>query len=116
MSRLRKRLVNYYADEGLEQPLRIVIPAGTYAPEFEPLTVGVPVPAELRPPPPSAWRTHGRAAAIAASVLLVAAMSIIIFRASRPTAKPSAPGRTSLDCDPGTAVGTRHVVRILAGS
>src|SRR3954452_22857570 len=47
MSRLRKRLVNYYADEGLPQPLRIVIPAGTYAPAFEPLTVGVPMPAEL---------------------------------------------------------------------
>src|SRR5689334_17850694 len=47
MSRLRKRLVNYYADEGLRQPLRIVIPAGTYAPEFEPLTTDVPIPAEL---------------------------------------------------------------------
>src|SRR5438270_9339881 len=67
MSRLRKRLVNYYAEEGLEQPLRIVIPAGTYAPEFEPLTAGVPVAAELRPPPPSAWRKRGRAAAIAGS-------------------------------------------------
>src|ERR1051325_2730660 len=44
MSRLRKRLVNYYADEGLPQPLRIVIPAGTYAPAFEPLTVDVPMP------------------------------------------------------------------------
>src|SRR3954471_100240 len=41
MSRLRKRLVNYYADEGTQQALRIVIPAGTYAPEFEPQTLGV---------------------------------------------------------------------------
>src|SRR5438874_11098914 len=65
MSRLRKRLVNYYADEGLEQPLRIVIPAGTYAPEFEPIPTGAPAPAELRPPPPGAWSRHGRIAAIA---------------------------------------------------
>ena len=116
MSRLRKRLVSYYADEGLHQPLRIVIPAGSYAPEFEPLTKGVPMPAELRPDLPSPWRKHGRAAAIAASILLVTDMSIIVFRAPRPTAKSSAPGRTSLDRDPGPGVGARHPVRILAGS
>src|SRR3954470_22408543 len=39
VSRLRKRLRQYYAEEGAHQPLRIVIPAGTYQPEFELTTV-----------------------------------------------------------------------------
>src|SRR5689334_2483379 len=34
MSRLRKRLRDYYAAEGAHQPFRIVIPSGTYQPEF----------------------------------------------------------------------------------
>src|SRR5881227_2240502 len=72
MSRLRKRLVNYYAEEGLQQPLRIVIPAGTYAPEFEPQAIGVTMPADLPPAPPSPWRKHGRAAVMATSILLLA--------------------------------------------
>src|SRR5438270_12583138 len=38
VSRLRKRLRNYYADEGSRDTLQIVIPAGTYQPEFEPRT------------------------------------------------------------------------------
>src|SRR3954451_22965885 len=36
VSRLRKRLRNYYEDKGAHHALRIVIPAGTYQPEFEP--------------------------------------------------------------------------------
>src|SRR5947207_15001368 len=47
MSRLRKRLVSYYADEGMQQALRIVIPSGTYAPEFESQTLSVATPADL---------------------------------------------------------------------
>src|SRR5450432_64748 len=38
MSRLRKRLRSYYAGEGSQQAFRILIPAGTYQPEFEPAT------------------------------------------------------------------------------
>src|ERR1041385_7604940 len=49
MSRLRKRLVSYYADEGLQQALRIVIPPGTYAPEFEPQAQVVQTPADSPP-------------------------------------------------------------------
>src|SRR3954453_20282576 len=33
VSRLRKRLRNYYTEEGAHHGLRIVIPAGTYPPE-----------------------------------------------------------------------------------
>jgi len=115
MSRLRKRLVNYYADEGLQQPFRIVIPAGTYAPDFEPLTVSVPMPAEMRPSAPSRWRTNGPAAATVA-VLLVGTVAVIVFRAPHPTPAPTAPFRTSPDRVPGVAVGAAHPVRILAGS
>src|SRR5689334_12505139 len=66
MSRLRKRLVSYYADEGSQQALRIVIPAGTYAPEFESQTMraAMPMPADLPPAPPSLWKKHGLAAVI----------------------------------------------------
>src|SRR5689334_14690462 len=39
VSRLRKRLRSYYAGEGAHHTLRIVIPAGTYQPEFEPQTL-----------------------------------------------------------------------------
>src|SRR3954467_2689020 len=92
VSRLRKRLVNYYAEEGLEQPLRIVIPAGTYAPEFDPLTRAAPAPAELRPAPPGAWRRRGPIAVLSASLLVVAAVAIVAFRAPRPTATSGAPG------------------------
>src|SRR5947209_7169499 len=35
VSRLRKRLRNYYAQEGLDHDLQIVIPSGTYQPLFE---------------------------------------------------------------------------------
>ena len=59
MSRLRKRLINYYADEAIQQPLRIVIPAGTYAPEFEPQTTGVVMPADVAPAPSSPWSKYG---------------------------------------------------------
>jgi len=34
VQRLRKRLDEYYSDEGREDPLRIVIPSGHYIPEF----------------------------------------------------------------------------------
>src|SRR5437660_5095919 len=35
VSRLRKRLRNYYEHEGSHHSLQIVIPPGTYQPEFE---------------------------------------------------------------------------------
>jgi len=116
MSRLRKRLVNYYADEGIQQTLRIVIPPGTYAPEFEPQTLGVAVPADLQPIPRGLRRKYGLATAIAASVLLVAAVAVIVFRTPRSSTMPASQVRTPLDRDPGVAAAIPHPVRILAGS
>src|SRR3954452_19032991 len=42
VSRLRKRLLKYYRNEGAHHALRIVIPAGTYQPEFEPGIEAIP--------------------------------------------------------------------------
>src|SRR5947209_20549806 len=39
VSRLRRRLRSYYEHEGAHDALQIVIPAGTYQPEFEPRSV-----------------------------------------------------------------------------
>lgn len=35
-ARLRRRLTKYYSGDGRDDPLRIVIPKGTYVPRFEP--------------------------------------------------------------------------------
>src|SRR3954454_9006840 len=65
VSRLRKRLRNYYADEGSQQNLRIVIPAGTYQPEFEPQPVAL-SPATVTPPhSPNTSRRRFMVAALA---------------------------------------------------
>jgi hypothetical protein len=116
MSRLRRRLVSYYADEGAQQPLRIVIPAGTYAPDFEPFTTGVVTPAELLPPTPIPKKKAGRSIAISASLVLAAVMLVIFLRAPRPTTNSGTPVPTALDRDPGASAGAPQPVRILAGS
>src|SRR4051812_5832538 len=61
VSRLRKRLKNYYADEGAHHTLRIVIPSGTYQPEFEAIATESPAsaPSEIRPLPPDLPSTGG---------------------------------------------------------
>ena len=116
MSRLRKRLINYYADEGTQQALRIVIPAGTYAPEFEPQTTGAPIPADLPPARGTLWSRHSPAIAIAGLILLVAAAAVVFFRAPRTTTTPKPQVRAAVERDGGAAAGAARPVRILAGS
>ena len=77
---LRKRLEEYFAGDGRDEPLRIVIPRGTYVPVFAPNPVAtVPEPAEegeLLPFPatPAVTRPWRRfAPAIAAAAVLMAA-------------------------------------------
>src|SRR5262245_29529244 len=50
VSRLRRRLQRYYETEGAGSPIRIVIKAGTYRPEFERVNAFEPV--EITPPGP----------------------------------------------------------------
>jgi len=55
MSRLRKRLRDYYEEEGMDAALRIVIPAGIYQPEFEPRTLLSATPSSIPAVPPTTW-------------------------------------------------------------
>jgi hypothetical protein len=88
-SRLRQRLELYFSEEGLDEPIRIVIPRGGYVPLFEPrLTPVVPMltPAVLPEQPAGKLEVQGpfwgsRSAAIAWSlvaILLVAMVTILL--------------------------------------
>jgi hypothetical protein len=56
MRQLRKRLDDYYAAEGKDEPFLIVIPKGTYVPVFEPReVVAPPVPIPEPVPPVRLW-------------------------------------------------------------
>jgi adenylate cyclase len=79
--RLRRRLVEYYASDGAADPIRIELPRGTYAVEYEFATAAAEeVPAEPVPEPPPAvergaipWRgvaaAFGALFAVAAGVI-----------------------------------------------
>jgi hypothetical protein len=88
-SRLRQRLETYFREEGLDEPIRIVIPRGGYVPVFEPRST--PVEPMLTPtvvPEPPSGKFDGpasfpgsRSAAIAWSlvaILLVAMVTILL--------------------------------------
>jgi adenylate cyclase len=81
--RLRRRLVEYYASEGVGDPVRIDLPRGSYAVEYRAVAPSA-VPAAPPPPPaaeappasnPFPWR---RVAGVLA-VLLVAAAAAIVW-------------------------------------
>lgn len=95
---LRQRLDDFYAEEGREEPLRIVIPRGSYIPHFEPHTqvphVGlahlpeIPSPLSVLPPhhsnerstAPGFWSTRSsRITIIAAAIALL----IVVVYAGR---------------------------------
>jgi hypothetical protein len=116
VSRLRRRLRNYYADEGARQAIRIVIPAGTYQPDFEPQAPAFPVPTVVPQSPPKRWRRFALNAGVAASILFTVALMAVLFRNARQSAAPSTAVRTSQDRDPLPAGGAMRPVRILAGS
>src|SRR4051812_2266405 len=88
VSRLRKRLRNYYAEEGSRHDLQIVIPAGTYQPEFEPRTPPFESPAAI---PPQVWWKHTRIAWAAAPILLSVALLVVLARDRHPVAAISTP-------------------------
>ena len=119
VSRLRKRLLNYYEHEGFDHPLRIQIPAGTYQPEFERFALTIVDPAGLRSPTqrPLRWR-FAVAAALAASGLLIGGLAV--FLKAPGTADVSAAARKGLPegltAIPPPAAESPHPLRILAGS
>ena len=88
-SRLRQRLELYFSEEGLDEPIRIVIPRGGYVPVFEPrLTPVVPMlaPTVVPEQPAGKLEVRGsfwdrRSAAVAWSlvaILLVAMVTILL--------------------------------------
>src|SRR4051794_37599211 len=92
MSRLRKRLRNYYENEGADQVVRIIIPAGRYEPEFEQATPSPESPPVDIPPIP-AKRSNKRTLIvwIALPIVLALATLIMLFRAPRQAAVTPAP-------------------------
>jgi hypothetical protein len=88
-SRLRQRLELYFREEGVDEPIRLVIPRGGYVPVFEPrLTPVVPMstPTVVPEQPPDKLDVRGsfwgwRSAALAWSlvaILLVAMVTILL--------------------------------------
>ena len=79
--RLRRRLVEYYASEGITDPVKITLPRGTYAAEYEYATVAeqaapVPTPSAASAQRPQPWRY----AAFMLCVLLVGAVGVIAWQ------------------------------------
>ena len=133
VSRLRKRLRNYYAEEGSHHTLRIVIPSGTYQPEFESLApeamgltgsetqaAGGAAPGEIGtvtmdPPPAASGR---KLLAWGAAVAVLLAIAVLAIRLRDPNAKPAAtvPAKAAQNLAPRPAGSAPEAVRILAGS
>lgn len=124
INRLRKRLADYYAQEGAPHSVRIGIPVGQYVPDFQKIAGPVPVPNEEPAPSPSAPASPSRrfrlmALAAGSAVLVLIAAVVVLFvlwhsRQKPPAAslqppQPAVAGPT-IGLPPGDAV------RILAGS
>jgi len=82
--RLRRRLVEYYAGEGSADPVRIALPRGTYAADYQfACAAEKPLPAPPPPPEASPRGAHAwRYAALTLGALLVCAVGIIAWQQS----------------------------------
>jgi len=132
-NRLRKRLAEYYAEEGANHQLQIVIPVGQYVPEFRPCAVHAPE----APAPPVAvaaapargarilwenWLRPSRSRALglttALVVLLLGYAGLFIFHLRQPATPPAppigSPQNPITDSEFGPPAGEE--VRILAGA
>lgn len=74
--RLRQKLAAYYAGEGHEDPVRITLPKGGYAPRFEVVAAAAPppppVPVSVRAAPVPGHRRPGRIAFLTAALIAIA--------------------------------------------
>lgn len=80
--RLRRRLVEYYAGEGIADPIKITLPRGTYAVEYQYASAAEHAAAAApTPPAASAQRAQPwRHAALMLSALLVGAVGVIAWQ------------------------------------
>jgi hypothetical protein len=90
--RLRKRLAEFYEDEGNSHRVRIVIPTGKYAPQFrirgsEPAPAGVIDVVETPPARVSGWDGWRKRAAAAGLTVLAGAL-LLAYLAFRPEVRP----------------------------
>jgi hypothetical protein len=119
VNRLRKRLAEYYNNEGADHALRITIPVGQYVPAFEP-AVAVPpgVPEDEtrgKTELPKKYRDWRLWAGISAVVLAIGVVLLVLGPVHRPSAmKPASPATNA--ARPPSAVAVSEEIRILAGS
>src|SRR6185436_19430013 len=79
--RLRRRLVEYYASEGSADPVRIQLPRGTYAVDYDFACAAEPQSAAPASPPEGAQGSQPwRYAALALGALFVAAVGVIAWQ------------------------------------
>lgn len=91
---VRKRLAQYYIDEGANDPLRIELPAGSYIPSFQWRLAAVTADTETEPPreqsqvePPAVWRRirlDRKVSILAATVLLGCLAALVWALIARP--------------------------------
>jgi Malectin domain len=127
INRLRKRLADYYAQEGVSHRLRIGIPVGQYVPDFQ--AVAIPetaapeahisaAVASAQPPKPA---SRFRLAAIfigSAAILLVAALLVLLLLREGQKTAPEAALESPRISAAGPTIGLPpgDEIRILAGS
>jgi hypothetical protein len=140
MHRLRRQLARYYAEEGSAHGVKVVVPVGKYAPEFqvqEPaaapedssaieLSPGMPLTSTaleslpaLPPAPVAVWSQRSRWPAVAAGgVVLVAAVLIVwgYMQATRARTQAVAVGGAVARQADAAGMPANGEIRILAGS
>lgn len=116
--RLRKRLKEYYENEGKDHPVQLSIPPGSYVPVFlrrsiEPLKTEV----ETAPSPPPPRQRPWRLLIPAAILLIVAAAAYLAIRRPADRPKSTAAAAPAPAARPGTPAAAFAPVplRILAG-
>jgi serine/threonine-protein kinase len=77
MGRLRSRLTQYYSNEGVNDPVRIEIPKGSYQPAF---VFAETTPSGLAPPSPAKRRAAARVAIAACFTLALCLAAILVWR------------------------------------
>jgi hypothetical protein len=112
---LRKRLKQYYATEGEQSHLQIVLPGGQYNPVFAPRTAAITgtddtgPEAVLAAPPPALWRRG--------HIVIVGAVigACLLMLAHRPNIAHTASAKFDAGARLSAIAGDEHAIRILAG-